>query len=280
MGIVDVLKKLGKGDLLNLFKIEVDNSKNYDDRGANITINVSGRDKIEYTPPNTIEYQLVEKDHKKLYKNGISGYVREDLVMPQIGMMASRASKTKIFNKYKWRIEEKYYRAMITSYAIISFEDFGDFVTSNKLFDNLVKRFPSCGRRIYNFCRSGLMEGFFSNKLGELIFQGADEPVIREKFKVFFSEYVDFYPHAVWVNRIMSFNEVLTDIDIRLKLDYISWLDIYFRGNERVDIAEKLETYLEGHEGLVIDTIDRYDICKSPCVRIGIRKIKDKFTCV
>ena len=130
MGLTDKLKKLGLSDLINLLKINVDISKNYTFKDATFNINIIGKDQIEYTPPNTVEYELVKHIQDKLYKQGISGFVREDLILPQIGMMYSRAKHKEIFKKYKNRIDEEYYRAIIASFSVINYEDNGDFTTS------------------------------------------------------------------------------------------------------------------------------------------------------
>jgi len=277
MGLPDTLKKLGLGDLLNILKINVDNSKNFHFKDTTININITGRDQIEYTPPNTVEYELVRNIHEKLYKKGVSGFVRKDLVMPRIGMMATRAKNKEIFKKYKERIDEKYYRAMIASYTIINFENNGDYTTSNELFTDMVRKFPIFGRHIYNFCRSGLMEGFFWNKLGDIIYQGAEEDIIRENFKKIFEDYVDFYPHAIWVNPIMSFQDIINEIAIRFNINEIIWLDIYFRGKDKEELADCIIEFIENHEGIHLDSNETYTICNSFCRKLGIRKDFNKF---
>lgn len=277
MGLADKLKKLGLGDLLNLLKINIDLSKNYNFKDTTFNINITGKEQIEYTPPNTVEYELVKHIQNELYKQGISGFVREDLILPQIGMMYSRLKHKNIFEKYKNRIDEKYYQAMIASFSVINYEDNGDFATSNKLFDDLVRRFPFCGRHIYNFCRSGLIEGFFWNKLGEIIIQGAEDNIIQEKFKKIFDDYVTFYPHAIWVNQVMSFQDILNEIAIRFNMEKISWLDIYFRGRERAETAEDIVEFVSNHEGINLDTSETYTICNSPCRKLGIRKNGQKY---
>ena len=277
MGFKDILNKLGLSDLLNLIKIVVDNSKHYEIKDSILFIESTSGNRNEYTLPNTVEYDDVRKFIDKLYKKGVSGFVRKDLALPEIGMFASREMHRDIFERYKNRIKSIHYRILVASYTVMEFEDKGDYVTSNDLFVKMLKRYGGDARHIYNFCRSGLMSGFFWNELGDIIYQGADEHRIYEKFSKIFDEYVKFYPYAIWVSPPMNFDDIVDEMRIRLNINSVQRIDIYFRGKEKMNLCDDTITLLDQKEALKIETVARYTICHSPCVRISVAKISDKF---
>ncbi len=272
MGLKDILKKLALGDI-NFLKIVIDNSKNIEIKDSIFNVDSKFGERHEYLLPNTIEYKDVKNVIDKLYKKDVSGFVRKDLALPEVGMLATRVKRKEIFKFYKNRIKDEHYRAMIASYTVIEFEDKGDNQTANELFDKLIRRFPKSGRHIYNFCRSGLIEGRFWNELGFIIVQGGTEDIIREKFISHFESYVEFYPHAIWISPLMNFDDVIKEIRIRINRKKIIRLDIYLRGKEKIDLLEDDIVELIDHkEGISIEVISRYFIGNSPCVRITIVK--------
>ena len=277
MGFKEVVKKLGLGDLINLFKIEIDNSKHIEIKDSTFIIDNRTTGHFEYTLPNTIEYDQVRDHIKKLFKPNVSGFVRTDLALPEIGMISARKENKDTFNYYKNRIKPEHYRAMIASFTIMEFEDRGDFVTSNKLFYNLIKKYGSEGRHIYNFCRSGLMGGFFWNELGFIIVEGATENIVREKFSKTFDNYVKFYSYAVWVAPPMDFDDIVDELRVRLNVPDVQRVDIYFRGKEKMGLCEEIIELLDQKDSLKIECIERYSICNSPCKHISLAKVHDKF---
>lgn len=277
MGFTEILKKLGLSDLLNLVKIVVDNSKHIEIKDSTIIIETTSGNRNEYTLPNAVEFDDVREYVDKLYNRDVSGFVRKDLALPEVAMLASRLKHKEVFKRYKNRIKPEHYRSMLSAYAIIEFEDNGDFITSNDLFKKMLKRYGSDARHIYNFCRSGLMEGFFWNEIGFIMVEGATEPVIRTKFSKIFDDYVKFFPHAIWIAPAINFEDVIHELRIRLNRSEIQRLDIYFRGKEKKDLCEEVTELLDQKESLKIEAIERYTICNSPCIRLSIEKIHDKF---
>jgi len=272
MGFKDILKKLIPGDI-NLVKIVVDNSKNTIIENPVLIVNSKIGERREYTLPNTVKYEDVKGNVDKLYKKDISGFVRKDLALPEVGMMAARQKRKKIFKFYKEKILPEHYQAMICAYTIMEFEDAGDGKSANELFDKFVRRFPNCGRHVYNFCRSGLIEGKFWTELGMIIFQGASPDIVRDKFASIFTSYVEFYPHAVWVAPPMNLEAVGREIRVRINRKEIIRLDIYIRGKEKIKLIEDDLVYLIDHKkGLSIEEISRYFIGNTPCVRITLLK--------
>lgn len=71
---------------------------------------------------------------------------------------------------------------------------------------------------------------------------------------------------------IMKFTDVVDEIRIRLNIKGVQWLDIYFRGKDRITIFENIQDLLEQKDTIKIDVIERYSICNSPCIRISISK--------
>lgn len=273
MGFKEILEKAGLGDLLNLFKIVVDNSKNIEIKDNVFIVDSKFGERFEYTLPNTVEYDDVREVINQIFKKRISGFVRRDLVLPEKGMLAARDKHKDIFRFYKDRVKSEHYHAMIATYTIMEFENKGDSKTANELFDKFVKRFPKYGRHIYNFCRSGLIEGKFWNELGFIIVQGATENVIREKFSSQFAAYVEFYPYAIWVAPLVTFKDVIIELRIKINKEEVIRLDIYLRGREKIDLLEDdLVELIDQKRGLSIEELSRYFIGNTPCVRIAIVK--------
>lgn len=277
MGFKEAIKKLGLGDLLNLLKIEVDNSKHYEIKDSVLHFDTTSGDKIIYTLPNTVSFDNVKDVVGELYKKGVSGFVRTDLALPEIGMISAREQNEDLFKRYKHRIKTEYYHAMIAAYTVIEFEDREDIKTSRELFEGFIKRYPKFGRHIYNFCRSGLMGGFFWNELGFIMVEGATEPMIRERFSKIFDDYVKFYPHGIWVAPFMDFDDVIKELRKRLNIKEVQRLDIYFRGKEKMDLCDDIIDLIDQKDSLTIEAIERYSICYSICKRVSIAKIPDKF---
>ena len=272
MGFKDILKKLKLGDI-NGLKVVVDLSRNIEVKDCTFVVDSNLSGKREYTLPNTVKYDEVIGHVDDLYKKDVSGFVREDLVLPEVCMLVTREKRKKIFKHYKNTIKEEHYRALITAYTIMEFEDNGDYKSASDLFDKYVNRFPHCSRHIYNFCRSGLMEGKFWNELGSIIVQGASDPVIYDTFSKKFDEYVNFYSDAIWISTQMSFKDVAREIRIRINDDKQIRLDIYLRGQDKIDLFEEdVVQLIDLKKGLSTEEISKYQIGITPCIRITIVK--------
>lgn len=275
MGFKDVLKKLKLGDI-NLVKIEVDNSKNLEVKDSNFVIDTQTGDRLNYTLPNTIEYNDVKKKAEEIYKSGKAGFVRKDIALPEVGMVSSRVKHKEVFRFFKDTIKPEHYQMLLSVYTIMEFEDRGDGKTSNELFDKMVKKFGEDARHIYNFTRSGLIEGRFWHDLGMIKYQGATKQRTYEMFSSQFTSYVNFYPYATWVSPYMSFKDVVQEIRIRINRKEVNRLDVYIRGQDKIDLLEDdLIELIEQKDGIEIDAIPKYTICNSPCRKITIIKKTD-----
>lgn len=272
MGFKDALKKLGLGDI-NLLKVVIDNSKKIEIKDSTLVVDSKIGETHEYTLPNTVEYDDVKENIGGLYKKEISGFVRKDLVLPEVGMVSSREQHKEIFRFFKNTIKPEHYHALITAYAVMEFEDRGDSITSNELFEKMIKKPRDDARHIYNFARSGLIEGRFWHELGMIKFQGASKSRTYELFSSQFASYVNFYPFAIWVSPFMSFKDVIREVRIRINRKEISRLNIYLRGREKIDLLEDdLVELIDQKEGVSMEEISRYFIGNSPCVRITVVK--------
>jgi len=275
MGFKDILKKLKLGDL-NLVKIEVDNSKNYEIKELNLVIDSQIGDCLRYTLPNTYEYSDVKKKADEIYNSGTAGFVRRDLALPEVGMVSAREKHKDVFRFYKGTIKPEHYHALISAYTIMEFEDRGDGKTSSELFQKMIDKYREDARHIYNFARSGLIVGKFWYELGFIKFQGASKRRTYELFSSQFSSYVNFYPYAIWVSPKMTFKDVVQEIRIRLNRPEIIRLDIYIRGKEKLEYIENdIIELIEQKKGIVIEAMPKYTICNSPCRRINIVKKPD-----
>jgi len=276
MGFWDILKKLKLERDINLIKIAVDNSKNTIIKDPIFIVDSKIGEIFEYTLPNAVDYKDIKDKISQLYKPGIAGFVRKDIALPEVGMLASREKHKDIFEFYKNMVKEKYYNAMITSYTIMEFEDKGDSKTSNNLFDKMIQKYGEDSRHIYNFCRSGLMVGRFWHELGFIKFQGATPDRTKEMFSQIFESFIKFYPFAIWVSPLMTFKDVASEIRIRINRKEVNRLDIYIRGQEKLDLIEDdLIDLLDTKDGISIEAMPRYFICKSPCRSITIIKEND-----
>lgn len=275
MDFKDVLKKLKLGDI-NLVKIEVDNSKNFQVKDSNFVIDAQAGDRLNYTLPNTVEYNDVKNKSEEIYKSGTAGFVRKDIVLPEVGMVSSRVKHKEVFRFYKGTIKPEHYHALISVYTIIEFEDRGDSKTSNDLFKKMVKKFGEDARHIYNFARSGLIEGRFWYDLGMINYQGASKERVYQMFSSQFASYINFYPYATWVSPYMSFKDVVQEIRIRINRKEVNRLDVYIRGQDKIDLLwEDLIDLIDQKDGIEIEAIPKYTICNSPCRKVTIIKKPD-----
>ena len=256
------LKKVIISFLEYIFSSKGGNIKTGDIKGSPTIINLNKpKDvKIYVTPPykeitdNPYLEEVIEKEFSPESKDhsvilAKEGYLTETLAYKQTPLTDIQKE---IVKNWRMILPRRYIGALILSYRIINLEnelsnychlpanervkEIGKMITESRKKLYLPKY--EYRRKIYNFARSGYIEGYLGAVLGEL--WATDIYLAKEKFPSFFEKSLNFFEPAIWVDYNMSEDELLTELRKRLKQERPLQVTIYTRGKERITMVENL----------------------------------------
>lgn len=268
MGIIrDLLKKAGIPDF-NIVKYEKNVEREQIIKNKIVLKNVRVSLNL---PAYAADDRIIEKADQFLTP-GV-GYVRDDLVYAETGMLAAKKEQHALLREFRDCIEPRYFQGMIVAYAIINFEDSGDWETAYSLLESLVLGHGERGRHVYNLCRSGYIEGYFLNHLRIMKFESAKGDAYKERFKVFFSTCVAFFDLAIWSNELLTARDIQGQLRTRIKERGIPAVKVYGRGNANIEkVRNGCAMYLGEDTGAQLESDERYRICTSSCCCLTVTK--------
>ncbi len=255
-----LLGKIGVGDI-NAVKYE----KNVErEQVVNQKI-VIKKSKVQVVYPAVVANDKVIEKADELFQPGI-GFVREDLVYAEGGMLALKPEQIAILRELRPCIDPKYFRALISAYTIINFEDIGDGPLSEGFLDDLIRLHKERGRHLYNLARSGYIEGYFLHHLRIMKFESGSGEGYKERFRQFFERKISFFELAVWAGPLMSSGDVARQLSDRMTVRAIPTVKVYGRGNDNIrKVEEGCNHYFELDKNAYLENDERYKICHSAC---------------
>ncbi len=268
MGVLrDLLEKVGIKDF-NIVKYEKNVEREQIVKQKVVLKNVS----VSANLPAIAADDRVIRKADELLTPGI-GFVRNDLIYAESGMLTQKKEQHAIMQELRDCIEARHFRAMIAAYAIINYEDIGDWELAYSMLEDLVKLHGEQGRHIYNLCRSGYIEGYFLHYLQIMKFESGKGGEYKQRFRQFFSKAVTFFDLAIWSNDLMTPGAIHYGLKKRMKEFGITAVKVYGRGDANIEKVRKgCATYLEEDKEAMLESEERYRICNSPCCCMTMMK--------
>lgn len=276
MNFLEIIKKYYDIDvLLNEVIEDIEQSEETDVEDPILKKRDTRREKIEYV----LRALPLTKglEHKEeLFKKRVGGYTRRDLLLSQLGILEAQKDYKELLKMYKPYLNKYYYNALRLAYAVIDFEDHNDSRSAGRIYKDLLDRHNGYGKHIYNYARSGLFEDEFLFEYQYMKIEGYEGEVLKLKFTNYLKEQIEFYPFAIWIDKLMNENDLLSEIKKRFELEKpkVDALTIYARKKNKINLLKNLVTeYVEMNENLIIKSRKRYQICYNPCMSITIRRV-------
>jgi len=199
------------------------------------------------------------------------GFVREDLVYAEAGMLAPKPGQRAILKELRGCIEPRHFRALLTTYAIINYENLGDWELASEMLADLIEVHKEQGRHIYNLTRSGYVEGYFLHQLRIMKFESGKGKVWQDRFREFFSKKVRFFDLGIWSNELLTEGMIRAELKKRIVELKIPSVKVYGRGELNVAKVEAAcEAFAAEDRGTLVESVERYRICHSPCCCVTV----------
>lgn len=181
-----------------------------------------------------------------------AGFVRDDLLLPEVGMLATASRSKKVLQAFRGCVDPAHFRAMIAAASVVHWEDIGEHTIADKTFGGLVRKLGGDGRKIYNFHRSGYLEGYFLAELAMMKFQSTAQERYKENFVAFFRQNLLHFRFAIWSNEFTSLGDIREALDKRFKTDTVATVRVYGRGEGNIEKVEEMcEAYALANPHLV-----------------------------
>ena len=207
---------------------------------------------------------------------GEFGLAREDLVPVETAMALPPAEFKTMLKALKPYIEPREHSACVMAFAIVLFEDTGNWKEASKNMKKLHDKFGENGRRIYNMARSDVFQEFVYPAI--VVIQDSDEVSQTDKFSLIrktFYEMLKFNPQSVWVNDRMTEEDILGKITKRLMDKGVEFVRVYARGPDNIQRTDDVAyNFADNFPQFELST-EEYIIRDLEACKYEIKRIED-----
>lgn len=202
---------------------------------------------------------------------GDTGALRKELLELFLMILIRTSSEEEMLEHLKKVVPPDHYRCLLDARQVVRYEDAEREGEATILKEKMVRRYGETARRIYNWVRSGFVEGWLWQRLQvEKFFNPGGW---EHKIRGLWVDHYEFFPKAIWVGSEMTGKEVHQEIDHRIMEEGVDEVRVYARGPNRVRMVRRFEDWFdEVHSNVTVET-DESDLGDSPALTLFVRKI-------
>ena len=236
----------------------------------NITYNIN----LPAIPSNEVDSDKL----KKIFEEGIGGFVKNkpELLVQDAGLLSLKPLQKEILKDYRGAIDGKQLSAMRTAFTIMNFEDNNFWKEASELRAKLGRKYKMQGKRMYNLCRSGYIDGKLRVDLHMMMFECQGSESYKLRYQKYFNDCMEFFPYAVWANEWVSRADMISEINKRIIKKRVPEIKVFARGKSNIERTESVTNQFVESELVNLEQRVAYDIGRSPCVCLILKPIKIK----
>jgi len=191
----------------------------------------------------------------KLFSTGKFGFMREEVMLPQVSMLCEAYDRMDDLKALKGVIAPEDHNAIVLAYTVIRMDSMGLSDKGKEIYHHLIEKHDERGKRIYNLTRGGYLDDIiFDVKWARLVLSGTPSAV-GHKIQKRFDTLIKYCEDAVFISQFSLGTDIGNEI-IRRLLEGAECVNLHFREPYRKTAEGALSKVKKEMENIVFNEFE------------------------